>query len=56
MKVKKSWRQKLADSKDLPKLAKFDKKPKSWPAGTYIIPAIIAHRRFRRSEKEYGQG
>ena len=39
MKAKKSWRQKLADSKDLPKLAKFDKKPKSWPGGTYIIPA-----------------
>ena len=42
MKRKKSWRQKLANSKDLPKIERFDKKkPKSWPAGTYVIPAPV---------------
>ena len=41
MKRKTTWQEKLADSRDLPKLAKFGKKPKSWPAGTYIIPAPI---------------
>jgi hypothetical protein len=42
MKRKKSWRGKLADSKDLPKVKRFDKKkPKSWPAGTYVIPAPV---------------
>ena len=41
MKTKTSWQEKLASSKDLPKLAKFNKKPKSWPAGTYIIPAPV---------------
>ena len=39
MKRKTTWQEKLANSKDLPKLAKFGKNPKSWPAGTYIIPA-----------------
>lgn len=40
MKRKTSWREKLADSKDLPKVEKFDKKKhKSWPTGTYVIPA-----------------
>ncbi|MFH1614734.1 MAG: hypothetical protein ABIG61_06595 [Planctomycetota bacterium] len=40
MKKKTSWQEKLADSRDLPKLAKFDKKKgKNWPAGTYVIPA-----------------
>ena len=41
MKRKTTWQEKLADSRDLPKLAKFDKKPKRWPAGTYIIPEPI---------------
>lgn len=42
MKRKKSWQEKLADSKGLPKIESFDKKrPKSWPAGTYVIPAPI---------------
>jgi len=42
MKRKKSWRQKLANSKDLPKIERFDKKkPKSWPAGRYVIPAPV---------------
>lgn len=40
MKPKKTWREKLADSKDLPRVEKFDKNNlKSWPAGTYVIPA-----------------
>jgi hypothetical protein len=41
MKKRKSWQEKLNDSKDLPKIAKFGKTPKSWPAGTYIIPAPL---------------
>ena len=37
---RKSWREKLADSKDLPKIQKFAKaKNKSMPAGTYVIPS-----------------
>jgi hypothetical protein len=40
MKRKKTWREKLQDSKDLPKIVKYDKKkPKQWKPGTYIIPA-----------------
>ncbi|MBN1796053.1 MAG: MGMT family protein [Sedimentisphaerales bacterium] len=39
---KKSWRQKLNNSKDLPKVQKFTKaKSKSMPAGTYVIPAPV---------------
>ena len=42
MKKKTSWQEKLADSRDLPKVEFFDKKKgKNWPAGTYIIPAPI---------------
>jgi hypothetical protein len=42
VKKKKSWQEKLADSKDLPKVARFDsEKGKNWPAGTYIVPAPI---------------
>lgn len=37
---RKTWREKLADNKDLPKIQKFTKaKSKSMPAGTYVIPA-----------------
>jgi hypothetical protein len=37
---RKSWREKLADNKDLPKIQKFaTAKNKSMPAGTYVIPA-----------------
>jgi hypothetical protein len=37
---RKSWREKLTDSKDLPKIQKFaTAKSKSMPAGTYVIPA-----------------
>jgi len=39
---RKSWQDKLADSKDLPKVEYFDnKKGKNWPAGTYCLPAPI---------------
>ena len=42
MKKKTSWQEKLADSKDLPKVKRFDnKKGMNWPAGTYVIPAPI---------------
>jgi len=40
MKSRKSWREKLADSKDLPKVAEItDKMSKRWGAGTVVIPA-----------------
>jgi len=40
MKPRKSWREKLADSKDLPKVAEItDKMSKRWGTGTVVIPA-----------------
>jgi hypothetical protein len=37
---KKSWTEKLADSKDLPRVEKIDeKKSKRWGTGTFVIPA-----------------
>src|SRR5215510_4326459 len=41
MKTKKrSWREKLADSKDFPKIADIDcTKTKRWGEGTFVIPA-----------------
>ena len=37
---KKSWREKLADSKDLPRTAKIEGKlTKRWGTGTFVIPA-----------------
>ena len=37
---KKSWREKLADSKDLPRVERIDdKKSKRWGTGTFVIPA-----------------
>ena len=37
---KKSWTEKLADSKDLPKVEKItDKMSKRWGTGTLVIPA-----------------
>jgi len=40
MRKKKSWREKLADSKDLPRVEKIDeKKSKRWGTGTYVIAA-----------------
>jgi predicted nucleotide-binding protein (sugar kinase/HSP70/actin superfamily) len=42
MKKKTSWREKLSDSKGLPRVERFDKKKgKNWPAGTYCLPAPI---------------
>lgn len=42
MKKKTSWREKLADSKDLPRVEKIDeKKSKRWGTGTFVIPAPI---------------
>ncbi len=42
MKKKTSWQEKLADSKDLPRVGKIDgKKSKRWGTGTFVIPAPI---------------
>jgi hypothetical protein len=39
---KKSWQEKLADSKDLPKVAPIDcTKTKRWGEGTFVIPAPL---------------
>jgi hypothetical protein len=39
---RKTWREKLADSKDLPKVAKIDAtKSKRWGTGTFVIPAPL---------------
>ncbi len=42
MKKKTSWQEKLADSKDLPRVEKIDeRKSKRWGTGTFVIPAPI---------------
>ena len=42
MKPRKSWQEKLADSKGLPKVEKLtDKMSKRWGTGTIVIPAPI---------------
>ena len=42
MVTKKSWREKLADIKDLPKVVKINEKmSKRWGTGTVVIPAPI---------------
>jgi hypothetical protein len=39
---KRSWSEKLADSKDFPKVAKIDGRlTKRWGAGTFVIPAPL---------------
>jgi hypothetical protein len=39
---KRSWREKLADSKDFPKVVKIDaSKSKRWGEGTFVIPAPL---------------
>jgi hypothetical protein len=39
---KKSWREKLADNKDFPKIANIDgTKSKRWGEGTFVIPAPL---------------
>jgi len=40
MRIKKTWREKLADSKDLPKVQKITgKMSRRWGTGTVVIPA-----------------
>ena len=42
VKIKRSWREKLADSKDFPKVAEIDdRKSKRWGQGTFVIPAPL---------------
>jgi len=42
MKKKKSWKEKLHDSKDLPKVTPITEKiSKRWGTGTVVIPATI---------------
>ena len=39
-KIKKTWREKLADDKDLPRVVEItDKMSKRWGEGTVVIPA-----------------
>jgi hypothetical protein len=46
---RKSWREKLADSKDLPRVEEIDQsKSKRWGAGTFVIPAPIEVDRIMR--------
>ncbi len=41
-KKKRPWREKLADSKDFPKVAEIDgTKSKRWGKGTFVIPAPV---------------
>jgi 6-O-methylguanine DNA methyltransferase, DNA binding domain len=52
---RKSWGEKLADSKDLPKIAEIDRaKSKRWGTGTFVIPAPLevdaAMKRVRRGK------
>ena len=52
---KRSWREKLADSKDFPKIAEIDwSKSKRWGTGTFVIPAPLevdaAMKRVRRGK------
>ncbi len=53
MKPKKSWREKLADSKDLPKVVEIDEKmSKRWGTGTVVIPAPVEVDEIMRSVPE----
>ena len=41
-KLRKSWREKLADSKDLPKVVEVNEKlSRKWVTGTCVIPAPL---------------
>lgn len=41
-KAKRTWREKLADSKDFPKVCEIDcNKTKRWGEGTFVIPAPV---------------
>jgi hypothetical protein len=55
MAKKRSWREKLADSKDFPKVAEIDcTKSKRWGEGTFVIPAPLevdaAMKKIRRGK------
>jgi hypothetical protein len=55
MAKKRSWREKLADSKDFPKVAEIDcTKTKRWGEGTFVIPAPLevdaAMKKIRRGK------
>jgi hypothetical protein len=55
MNTKRSWREKLADSKDFPKVAEIDcTKTKRWGEGTFVIPAPLevdaAMKKIRRGK------
>jgi len=53
MAPKKSWREKLADSKDLPKVIEIDEKmSKRWGIGTMAIPAPMEVDEIMRSVPE----
>ena len=42
VKIRKNWREKLADSKGLPKVVEInDKMSKRWGMGTVVIPAPL---------------
>ena len=42
MKTRKSWQEKLADSKDLPRVVEItDKMSQRWGTGTLVIPAPV---------------
>jgi 6-O-methylguanine DNA methyltransferase, DNA binding domain len=54
-KRKRSWREKLVDSKNLPQVAEIDrKKSKRWGTGTFVIPAPLevdgAMKKIRRGK------
>lgn len=54
-KAKRSWREKLADAKDCPKIAKIEGScSKRWGTGTFVIPAPLevdaAMKQVRRGE------
>jgi hypothetical protein len=41
MRAKKTWQQKLEDSKDLPKIVHNNGEHRNWPNGSFVIPAPI---------------
>ena len=52
-KMRKSWQEKLADSKDLPKVVEInDKMSKRWGTGTVVIPAPMEVDRIMRQVPE----
>ena len=53
MKLRKSWREKLADSKDLPKVVEVtEKMSKKWGTGTCVIPAPMEVDKIMRQVPE----